>query len=148
MKNRYENKSQGRDLSAISLFTLSLPCAVLEVDPGTNRSIYLWKDPSLLPLPAEGCDYEGKEISTSHLSEKSSHFCESAELSCQMFTPEAIKMMLEEETCLVSPVLDKTMGNRALARTTSMGLHWRVQRGDLNPSLPTNVFCSVYMVVI
>lgn len=72
----------------------------------------------------------------------------SAELSCQMFTPEAIKMMLEEETCLVSPVLDKTMGNRALARTTSMGLHWRVQRGDLNPSLPTNVFCSVYMVVI
>lgn len=71
-----------------------------------------------------------------------------AELSCQMFTPKGIKMMLEEGTCLVSPVLDKTMGNRALARTTSMGLYWRVQRGDLDQSLPTNVFCPVYMVVI
>lgn len=45
----------------------------------------------------------------------------SAELSGQMFTPEALKMMLEEETCLVSLVLDKTVGNRALAGTTSIG---------------------------
>lgn len=55
----------------------------------------------------------------------------SAEVDCHDVDPESIKRILEEETCLVSPVLDKTVGNRALAGTI---LCCRLQMG-LEPEL-------------
>lgn len=53
------------------------------------------------------------------------------ELNCPDVRPEGSKRILEEETCSVSLVLDKTVGNRALAGTI---LCCRVQTG-LEPEL-------------
>ena len=42
------------------------------MDPCTRHSLHLWKDPSILPLSAEGCDYQGKEYALSSCCAKSS----------------------------------------------------------------------------